>query len=252
LASINYKKTDRYNLFFNLLYFQNSENTIEEIYGTNDGYTDTFFLRDTKYVENTSYGLQHLGSIYFNDKKNILTYGIATTIGKNNAPDRKTLITDRKGANAEFITINGVTPFRFYSELDNFNVNGKLEYEIRFGGDDAAEQPKNSIKVGYNGDLTTYDFFTRTVRAVNGALPDTTLNTDAPQDFFDTNFDNGSLFYANTADPTYKIKIQQFINAGYVSYNRNWKKLTLDLGIRFEQMLRETKYREEMDRVPIR
>lgn len=249
LASINYKKTDRYNLFFNLLYFQNSENTIEEIYGANDGYTETFFLRDTKYVENTSLGLQHYGNIYFNSKKNILTYGIAATTGKNDAPDRKTLITDKKGAQAEFITINGVTPFRFYSELENFNLNGKLEYEIRFGGTDAAEQPKNSIKIGYSGDMTDYNFFTRTVRAVAGALPDTTLNTDSPQNFFDTNFDNGSLTYANTADPTYKIKIQQFINAGYLNYNRNWEKFILDLGIRFEYMLRETKYREESDRV---
>lgn len=249
LGSINYKKTDKYNLFFNLLYFQNSENTIEEIYGANDGYTDTFFLRDTKYIENTSFGIQNYGSFYFKDKKNILTYGIAATKGKNNAPDRKTLITDKKGANAEFITINGVTPFRFFSVLDNFNVNGKLEYEMQFGGLNTADITKNSIKVGYNADMTNYDFFTRTIRAIAGALPDTTLNTDSPQDFFDTNFDNGSLQYANTADPTYKIQIQQFINAGYVDYNRNWDKFSLNLGLRFEYMFRETKYREESDRV---
>ena len=249
LASINYRKTDKYSLFFNVLYLQNSENTIEEIYGANDGYTETFFLRDTKYVENTSFGAQQYGTFYFKKKKHTLEYGLAATIGKNNAPDRKTLITDRQGADADFITINGVSPFRFYSVLDNFNANGKVDYEIKFGGENEAGNAKNTIKVGYNGDMTNYDFFQRTIRAVAGNLPDTTLDTNNPQAFFDTNFDNGSLHYESSADPTYKIEIKQFINAGFVNYTRYWNKLTLDLGVRLEYMLRETKYREEGKRV---
>ena len=75
---------------------QNSENSINEIVGENTDFITIdkpFFLRDIKYTENTSFGAQHLGALYFDEKKHIIDYGIAATIGKNNMPDRKILIT---------------------------------------------------------------------------------------------------------------------------------------------------------------
>ncbi len=252
LASVNYKKTSRYNFLFNIIYIQNSESTIEEIQGENTDFITIdrpFFLRDTKYIENTSFGIQQLGTLYFKEKKHTLEYGIAATIGKNNMPDRKTLITEGVGENADFVTFNGANPFRFYSILDNLNVNGKVEYEIKFGND-VDGKSKNIIRFGYAGDMTNYDFFNRTIRVNGGGnLTDTTIDTNNPQAFFDTNFDNGSLFYASTSDPTYKVKIAQFINAGFLNYNRNWEKLTVDLGVRFEYMFRETKSRTETSTV---
>lgn len=252
LASVNYKKTSRYNFLFNIIYIQNSESTIEEIQGENTDFITIdrpFFLRDTKYIENTSFGIQQLGTLYFKEKKHTLEYGIAATIGKNNMPDRKTLITEGVGENADFVTFNGANPFRFYSILDNLNVNGKVEYEIKFGND-VDGKSKNIIRFGYAGDMTNYDFFNRTIRVNGGGnLTDTTIDTNNPQAFFDTNFDNGSLFYASTSDPTYKVKIAQFINAGFLNYNRNWEKLTADLGVRFEYMFRETKSRTETSTV---
>ena len=252
LASLNYKKVDRYNFLFNVIYIQNSESTIEEIQGENTDFITIdrpFFLRDTKYIENTSFGIQQLGTLYFKEKKHTFEYGIAATIGRNNMPDRKTLITEGVGQNADFVTFNGANPFRFYSVLDNFNVNGKAEYEIKFGAD-VNGKSKNILRFGYAGDMTNYDFFNRTIRVNGGGnLLDTTIDTDNPQVFFDTNFDNGSLFYASTSDPTYKVKVAQFINAGFVNYNRNWEKLTLDVGVRFEYMFRETKSRNETSTV---
>jgi outer membrane receptor protein involved in Fe transport len=252
LASLNFKKPSRYNFLFNLIYIQNSESTIEEIQGENTDFITIdrpFFLRDTKYVENTSFGVQQLGTLYFKDKKHTFEYGVAATIGKNNMPDRKTLITEGVGENADFVTFNGANPFRFYSVLDNFNVNGKAEYEIKFGSN-ADGEPKNAIRVGYAGDMTNYDFFNRTIRVNGGGnLTDTTIDTDNPQVFFDTNFDNGNLFYASTSDPTYKVKVAQFINAGFLNYNRKFEKLTVDAGIRFEYMFRETKSRKETSSV---
>jgi outer membrane receptor protein involved in Fe transport len=246
LASLNYRKSDKYNFFFNVLYFQNSENSIEEIFGKNDGFPDNFFLRDTKYVENTSLGLQQGGTIFFKDKTNILEYGFAATIGKNNTPDRKTLITEGRGADADFITYNGVNPFRFYSVLDNVNFNGKLEYEIRFGGEEVATKPKHALRFGTNADYTKYDFFNRTIRVNGGGnLQDTSLDTDNPQQFFDENFENGNLFYVSNSDPTYKVEAYQFIGAGFANYTRNWEKFTMDLGLRVEYLFRQTKYRPE-------
>lgn len=252
LAGINYKKTDKYNLFFNAIYLQNSENTIDELQGENTDFITIdrpFFLRDTKYTENSSFGLQHYGTLYFKDKKQVLDYGIAATKGKNNMPDRKILITEGVGQNADYVTFNGVDPFRFFSVLDNTNVNGKVEYQFNIG-EQIENKYKNVFKVGYNGDMTLFDFFNRTVR-VNGAssLTDTTIDTENPQPFFDTNFDDGNLFYRSIADPTSNVEIVQFINAGFVNYTRNWEKLTLDVGVRVEYMFRETKYRNETNSV---
>ncbi|MGV3695761.1 TonB-dependent receptor domain-containing protein [Flavobacterium sp.] len=252
LASLNYKKPSSYNFLFNVIYIQNSESTIEEIQGENTDFITIdrpFFLRDTKYVENTSFGIQQLGTLYFKDKKHTFEYGIAATVGKNNMPDRKTLITEGVGQDADFVTFNGANPFRFYSVLDNFNVNGKAEYEIKFG-QELEGKSKNVVRFGYAIDMTNYDFFNRTIRVNGGGnLTDTTIDTDNPQAFFDTNFDNGSLFYASTSDPTYKVKVAQFINAGFLNYTRNWDKLTVDLGVRFEYMFRETKSRKETSNV---
>lgn len=248
LASINYKKQNKYNHLFNLIYIQNSENSIREFQGENTDFITIdkpFFLRDTKYMENTSLGLQQLGTFYFKDKKHTLDYGVAATMGKNNMPDRKILITEGVEDDANYVTFNGVNPFRFYSVLDNINVNGKLEYQIDFGGE-VRNTSKNSVRFGYNGDMTNFDFFNRTIRVNGGSnLTDTSINTNYPQQFFDENFANGNLYYSSTADPTYKVEIAQFTNAGFINYTRNWEKLTLDLGVRAEYLFRETKYRLE-------
>ena len=247
LVSLNYKKPNRYTFLFNLIYLQNSESTIEEIQGENTDFITIdrpFFLRDTKYIENTSLGFQQLGTFYFNNKKNTLEYGVAATIGKNNMPDRKTLITEGVGETADYVTFNGANPFRFFSILDNYNVNAKLEYEIKFG-EETDNVSANVVRFGYAGDMTNYNFFNRTIRTDDNNLADTTIDTNNPQAFFDANFDNGSLSYVSSADATYKVKVAQYINAAFVNYNRNWEKLTLDLGLRFEYLYRQTKSRTE-------
>lgn len=247
LVSLNYKKPNRYTFLFNLIYLQNSESTIEEIQGENTDFITIdrpFFLRDTKYIENTSLGFQQLGTFYFNNKKNTLEYGVAATIGKNNMPDRKTLITEGVGETADYVTFNGANPFRFFSILDNYNVNAKLEYEIKFG-EETDNVSANVVRFGYAGDMTNYNFFNRTIRTDDNNLADTTIDTNNPQAFFDANFDNGSLSYVSSADATYKVKVAQYINAAFVNYNRNWGKLTLDLGLRFEYLYRQTKSRTE-------
>ena len=53
------------------------------------------------------------------------------------------------------------------------------------------------------------------------------------------------MSYVSSADATYKVKVAQYINAAFVNYNRNWEKLTLDLGLRFEYLYRQTKSRTE-------
>ncbi|MFY7666275.1 TonB-dependent receptor domain-containing protein [Flavobacterium sp.] len=252
LLSVIFKKSGKYEFSNNLIFLQNSENRIEEIQGENTDFITIdrpFFLRDAVYSQNTSIGLQHLGTLFFNEKKSEFNYGIGITRGINDMPDRKILITEGVGADADFVTFNGANPFRFFSNLVNNNINAKAEYSLNFGkGED--ELYRNNLKFGVNSDFTNYNFFNRTIRLNGGGnLADTSMNTDDPQSFFNQNFQNGSLFYQSTSDPTYEVEVNQFIQAGYVTYTKTWKKLILDLGVRIEYLFRETRYRNETDAI---
>ena len=246
-GGFNYKKISKYNFSLNLIYLHNSESVVDEVRGDNIDFITTdrpFFLRDTKFVENATYSLQHLGTLYFKEKKNVLDYGIAASIGKNNMPDRKILITEGEGSNAEYITFNGADPFRYYSQLENFNVNGKISYELKWN--ELEDGYKNNLKFGYAVDMLNYDFNQKTIRTFGGSsLTDTTIDTNNPQAFFDNAFSTGALNYVSNPDPTYNILINQFTNAGFANYNRIFGKLLVDIGVRGEYYFKETKYRPE-------
>jgi hypothetical protein len=247
LGGFNLKKINKYNFDFNLIYLHNSNNVTDEVRGDNQDFITTdrpFFLRDSKFEENLTTALQHLGTFYFKNRKNKLHYGISLSIGKNDMPDRKILLTEGEGANSEYITFNGADPFRYYSQLENFNVNGKVDYEIKWNEND--NYYKNNLKFGYVFDYLNYDFNQKTIRVFGGSsLASTTINTDTPQVFFNNAFDSGALSYLSTPDPTYNIGIAQFINAGFVNYTLRNEKFVLDAGTRVEFFFKETKYRPE-------
>lgn len=247
LGGFNLKKFNKYNFDFNLIYLHNSNSVIDEVRGDNQDFITIdrpFFLRDSKFEENLTTALQHLGTFYFDEKKRTLSYGISVSFGKNDLPDRKILITEGEGANSEYITFNGADPFRYFSQLENFNVNGKADYEIKWNEKDNFFQ--NKLKFGFAFDFLDYDFNQKTIRVFGGSnLSDPTINTDKPQDFFNNAFTNGSLNYLSTPDPTYNIGILQFVNAGFVNYTYTTEKFLINAGARVELFYKETSFRPE-------
>ncbi|MGE5944420.1 MAG: carboxypeptidase-like regulatory domain-containing protein, partial [Flavobacteriales bacterium] len=118
LFSLNYKRLDNFNLLFNTIYFQNSSNFIRDAQGLNDNFTQLnnrdFYIRDTKYTENDLVSFQLLGDLSWADKKHQLSFGGSVGLGKNNIPDRRVLRAAGSGEDAEYITTNGIDPFKFY------------------------------------------------------------------------------------------------------------------------------------------
>ena len=247
LGGFNLKKSNKYNFDFNLIYLHNSNNVTDEVRGDNQDFITTnrpFFLRDSKFEENLTTALQHLGTFYFDGRNKKLSYGISVSQGKNDLPDRKILITEGEGANSEYITFNGADPFRYFSQLENFNVNGKVDYEIKWNEKD--NYHTNNLKFGYAFDYLNYDFNQKTVRVFGGSnLTNTSIDTDNPQAFFDNAFNNSALNYLSTPDPTYNIKIAQIINAGFVNYTFTNEKFVLNAGTRVEYFFKETRFRPE-------
>lgn len=251
LFSLNYNRFDKLNLNFNTIYLQNTSNFIREAAGRNDGFTQLnnreFFIRDMKYTENDLITLQLTGDYQWANRKHQIHFGGSGSLGKNNVPDRRVLRTAGEGEDAEYITTNGINPFKFYQELDNLNYNARVEYELGLQRDDT-DNFRTKIKLGYNFDLIEYDFFTRfiTAQASGTNLPN--INTNNPEEFFQQGFSQGVLTYTSTFDPTATSKIDQYINAGYINLVKEWDNLLLDLGLRAEYAPREITFRGPLDR----
>ena len=254
LFGLNYKHSDNFNVLFNTIYLQNTSNFIREAQGLNDNFTQLnnrdFYIRDIKYTENDLISFQLLGDYSWQEKKHVLTFGGSVGLGNNNVPDRRVLRTAGSGEDAEYITTNGIDPFKFYQELENINGNAKLEYQIGFQKDEENDKYKTLVKVGYNGDAIKYDFFNRTITVdQNSASPLPNLNTNDPQAFFDQGFADGYLLYTNTADPQAKSRINQYINAAYVDFSKEWNKFLLQIGVRSEYAFREIIYRGSLNSI---
>ncbi|SKB82838.1 Outer membrane receptor proteins, mostly Fe transport [Salegentibacter salinarum] len=251
LLSLDYTRFNKLNLSFNTIYLQNSSNFIREAYGRNDGFTQLnnrdFFIRDMRYTENDQLTLQLTGNLEFEEKKHQIHFGASAGLGNNEVPDRRVLRAAGVGEDANYITTNGINPFKFYQSLENMNVNSRLEYELGF--DQNEEGDYNTVfKIGHNLDHIEYQFYNRFITAqVNrNNLPN--LNTNNPQDFFNQGFNEGFLSYNSTFDPTAASKIDQTINAGYLTFFRKWDRIILEAGLRAEHALREIIFREPLDR----
>lgn len=254
LLGLGYNRNRNFNLLFNTIYLQNTSNYIREAQGLNDGFTQLnnkdFYIRDIKYTENDLLSFQLLGDQSWKNGKHKISFGGSYGLGNNNIPDRRVLRTAGAGEEAEYITTNGIDPFKFYQELENNNINAKIEYQIGFQKDEALDKFKTLVKVGYNLDDIAYDFFNRTISTEqNSSSPLPYINTNDPQAFFDQGFAEGYLFYSNTADPSAKSKINQTINAGYIDFTKEWDKLLVQIGIRGELAFREILYRPQLSSV---
>lgn len=251
LLALDYNRFDKLRLSFNTIYLQNSSNYIREAYGRNDGFTQLnnrdFFIRDIRYTENDILTLQVTGDLEWNEEKHQLHFGGSGSMGNNNVPDRRVLRAAGTGTNANYITTNGINPFRFYQELENNNFNSRIEYELGLQRNEENEF-STRVKIGYNFDGIQYDFFTRTITAqVNGNnLPN--LNTNDPQDFFQQGFSEGFLGYASTFDPGSNSTIDQFVQAGYLNLLKDWDDFLLDIGVRAEYAPREITFKNPLDR----
>ena len=256
ILSLDYDYGDNLNLKFNTIYLQNTSNFIREAQGLNDGFTqlnnEDFYIRDIKYTQNDLISFQLLGDYSWNDKKHEISFASSLGLGKNNIPDRRVLRAAGSGEDAEYITTNGINPFKFYQELENTNINGKVEYKLGLNYDDAEGRYLSHLRVGYNVDLIEYDFFNRIINVgerSSSTQPLPNLDTNDPQSFFETGFAEGYLFYTNTADPAATSTINQYVNGFYLDYSKEWDKLFVNVGVRGEYAFREILYREPLNSI---
>jgi outer membrane receptor protein involved in Fe transport len=245
LAALNYN-SKRLSINWNAFYLKGTENMIQDQLGyTNSQATvNNSFIRLNQ-LQKTDYFTGQLFTNYKlteNDKHN-LKAGISYSKTQFQFPDRKSF----KGSkiNEDQITLNysGNSLYRQYMDFDgNFFTSGMLEYNWKFGNEDLTKAHKLSL--GYNGSFNKLESTSRFVVSQNLASNNVTFNTNMPDATLATQTGNGSFTYREGSNATYSAGVQEGINAGYADLALHLgDKFNVNVGARFEQSERITKYR---------
>ncbi len=244
LGAIRYN-APRFSLDVNAFYLKGTENMIQDQIGyTNSQATvNNSFIRLNQ-LQTTDYiNAQALASYKLTtDEHHTIKAGASYTHSQYQLPDRKSF----KGSkNGDDISVNytGNSIVRQYMDFDgSFYASGLLEYNWKFGNDDLNKA--HSLRVGYNGSYNKMESNFRFLvsQYLNSNLATFSLNS--PDAVLRNEISAGNFSYREGSNATYNAKMNETVNAGYADIALNLSdRFHLNAGSRFEQSLRETRYR---------
>jgi outer membrane receptor protein involved in Fe transport len=243
LAGLNYN-TKKLKLSFSTLYIKTSENLIKDQFGfavnnaTNKTLIRTNQLDQSNYLNNQLFGEFDLN----NDKSQTIKAGISYAITKYAQPDRKFFSGTKTGNNEIIASIAGNNFIRQYLDISGDSYfSGLAEYNLKFGG----TEKNNKLTFGYNGNASDMKSSYRFVSPINFSAP----NITAPLNDIDAQLNSylasDAFSFRESSNATYQAKLKESTNAGYANllykFNEKWE---VNGGLRFENVIRETKYRE--------
>ncbi|OOG63848.1 TonB-dependent receptor [Flavobacterium sp. A45] len=247
LGGIKYK-TDRFNIALNSVLIKSTESKIQDQLGyTNSLANDTNNLIRLNQFEETVYWNTQLFGDYkiTEDGKHSIKAGGAYVNTSFQQPDRKFITGLKVNENDINMSYGGNNLNRQYLDVNgNFYFSSLLEYNWKFGN----KEKLNNLSVGYNSfynDMQSTYRFLSTKRNIdkNYTAPLNTISTNINED---TN--NGIIYVQEESNGDYKVKLNQFVNAGYVNmFFPAGEKWDLNAGVRAENSNREIKYREQGD-----
>ncbi|RTY76152.1 TonB-dependent receptor [Flavobacterium sp. LS1R10] len=247
LAGMKYK-TNRFNLNFNTFLIKATDSKIQDQIGyvnSAANITDNL-IRMNQYEESKYWNTQLFGDYKLTeDGKHSLKAGGSYVKTSFQQPDRK-FITGRINDNQIDMIYGGNNLNRQYLDVKgNFYYSSLLEYNLKFGN----EEESNKLSIGYNSSLndmqSTYRFFSGKSRTNTQPY---TANVNTVSENINQDINNGIVYVKEESNGDYKVKLNQFVNAGYFNLFMNiGEKWDLNAGIRAESSTREIKYREQGD-----
>ncbi|HEX8608485.1 MAG TPA: TonB-dependent receptor, partial [Pedobacter sp.] len=239
--------TPRLSLSLNAFYLKGTESLIQDQVGyTNSQATvSNAFIRLNQLQKTDLFNGQLFANYKITeDDAQSIRAGISYSKTQYQLPDRKFFRGSRIDENTTAVSYSGNSIVRQYMDFNgDFFGSGLLEYSWKFGNTDLTKAHK--LSVGYNGSFnkieSVYRFLISQSLASNSAI----FPTDQPDAVFRSEISNGNFSYLEGTNSTYNAKMQESVNAGYadVALVLN-DKLNLNLGTRFEQSQRITKYRK--------
>jgi outer membrane receptor protein involved in Fe transport len=247
LAGVKYK-TNRLNLVLNSVLIKSTESKIQDQLGYTNSLANTTnnLIRLNQYEETKYWNTQLFGDYKITDDgKHTIKAGGAFVKTSFQQPDRKFITAVKLNENEIDMSYGGNNLNRQYLDVNgNFYFSSLLEYNWKFGN----KEKENVLSVGYNSffnDMqSTYRFIsTRRNIDKNYIAP---LNTVSS--FINEDTNNGIIYMQEESNGDYKVKLNQFVNAGYVNFflpvGEKWD---INAGLRAENSNREIKYRQQGD-----
>ncbi|AIN73266.1 TonB-dependent receptor [Flavobacterium psychrophilum] len=252
LLGLNYN-TQRIKLSLNTFYIKTTENSIKDQFGVVDRKTDdpNHIIRTNQLTKTDYLNAQLLGEYALaKDKSQIFRTGFSFANTKYSQPDRKSFSGSLNNNN--ITTFYGATNFSHqYLSIDgNKFLSGLAEYSYKFGN----KEKQNKIILGYNGNTSAMESSYRFIATQSNLTGFTTninsIDTHINNDLIDRDViangpDAPYLFNIENSNATYKVKLNEFTNAGYLNlllkFNNKWE---INGGLRVEKSNRETKFRK--------
>ena len=245
LVSLNFK-SERLNLTSNTFYLKSTENMIQDQLGYTNSATvnSNGFIRMNQLTQSDFLNAQLLGSykVSKDDRKNIKA-GISFTKTGFQLPDRKSFKGVLLDDNTTAISYSGNSLYRQTMDVDGkFHVSGMMEYTWNFGKKELKEAHK--LTIGYNSYINRMDSKFRFLVSERVGSNAVSFNTNSPDATLTNEITNGNFTYREGTNSTYKAKLLEYLNAGYTDVALKFSDVyEMNFGIRIEQSLRLTKYR---------
>ncbi|MFD2822562.1 outer membrane beta-barrel family protein [Lacinutrix iliipiscaria] len=208
-----------HNLNLNLDYFINDSNTLS--FSAN-----TLFLPYFKYLT--------LGETQVNDNQNSAIYNFDTN---NQSKDKK----HNFGFDLDYIHEFSKSKLSINAHYTTYDYNRKQDVLSQYFN--ASEIPNSAFKTkaNQNTDIITtqldYELTLNETSSFSTGIKSSFINTESDINHFQVN-SSGDVFDPELSDA---FHYDEDIFAGYISYQKNWKKLQLSTGVRLEQTTIEGK-----------
>ncbi|HLF50731.1 TonB-dependent receptor [Flavobacterium sp.] len=245
LLGVKYK-AKRANIGFNTFYLRSTESRIQDQLGYTNSLTNNpnMLIRLNQFEQSDYFNTQLFGDYSLTeDGKHTIKAGGSFVKTTFQQPDRKFIIGNKVSDTEISTTYGGNNLNRQYLDVKgNYYVSGLLEYNWKFGKE--IDGKSNKLSVGYN---TFRNDLSSTYRFLSGKplfqVPfTTTLNTIDTQ--ISSDVENGILAFQEESNADYKVKLNQFVNAGYFNLFWNFgESLEVNAGVRAENSNRVMKYR---------
>ena len=247
LAGLKYK-TNRLNLNFTSLFIQATESKIQDQIGYTNSLANVTnnLIRLNQFEESRYWNTQLFGDYKLTEdgKQTIKAGGSYVKTGFQQ-PDRK-FITGQKVSDTDInMSYGGNNLNRQYLDVNgNFYFSALAEYNLKFGN----KEKQNNLSIGYNNYLNDMQSSYRFFSGRRNIEKNYTANLNTISSEINDDIDNGILYVQEESNGDYKVKLNQFVNAGY--FNLFWtfgEKWDLNAGLRAENSTREIKYRNQGD-----
>ncbi len=251
LASFNYRHNRNNSIDLDILFINNTDNSIEENMGyhsTNDGIIKA---RRYEYVNNRVIdgilGGEHT-SFAGNDRLELHWKG-SYSYSTNNTPDRRDLTWNYDEENdLYYLRRENIANYRTYMKMAEHEASGRLDFMVKLG-QEGNDYNKGSIVSGLQFKLKTRDFIARDFFYETRYLPGVHDPENPSAYLSDEAFANGLLSLSEgTALSNYYL-VFQYVYSGYIEMNYNiTPDLLLSIGLRGEYDDQSLYYRKSPER----